>query len=164
MRRAFLVIICGVLLLGAGPPKTFVARAERAVDGDTITFPQGSCRLVGIDAPEITHGAKVGQPWAREAMMALEGMLGMGPATVLVFGLDRYGRMLCAVFDAQGYLVNLVLVESGLAETYLLEKAPFAAGLRQAEERAKRDKRGLWSQPSPERPADYRRRMKMGAE
>ena len=164
MNRALLLLVCGFLLLGAGPPKTFVAKAERAVDGDTITFPQGSCRLIGIDAPEITHGAKVGQPWAREAMMALEGMLGMGLATVLVFGLDRYGRMLCAVFDAQGYLVNLVLVESGLAETYLLEKAPFAAGLRQAEERAKRDKRGIWSLGVYERPSDYRKRMRQPAE
>jgi len=155
------LFLCGFLLLGAGPPKTFTARAERVVDGDSIIFPQGVCRLIGIDAPEIAHGAKTGQPWGREAQLALAGQVGMGQVTVLVYGFDKYGRMLCAILDAHGYLINLTLLESGLAQTYMLEKSPFANGFLAAESRAKKAQIGIWGLSNYESPADYRRRLKV---
>ena len=142
------------------PTETFVAPAERIVDGDTIVYPRGVCRLIGVDAPEVSHPKQPGQPLGLEAQQAVAGQLQQGSNTVLVFGRDRYGRMLCAVLDHQGYLVNLMLLESGLAETYLLEKSPFAGGFRDAEARAKAQKMGIWGLPKYERPHDYRQRMK----
>ena len=142
------------------PIQTFVANPERVSDGDTVVYPAGICRLIGVDAPEIPHPGKLGQPMGQQATEALRGELQTGPNTVLVYGKDKYGRFLCAILDSQGYLVNLMLVESGLAEAYFLDKAPFAEGFRAAEARAKQQKLGVWGLPKYERPEDYRKRMK----
>ena len=171
MVRVALVLL-GVLLgsgAAAAPPlipkfliptQTFVARPERISDGDTVVYPAGVCRLVGVDAPEIPHPKQPGQPLGQQAMEALRGELQGGVNTVLVYGKDRYGRFLCAILDPQGYLVNLMLLESGLAEAYFLDKAPFAEGFRAAEARAQQQKLGVWGLPKYERPEDYRKRMK----
>lgn len=116
---------------------------------------------MGVDAPEIPHPGKPGQPLGQQATEALRGELQTGPNTVLVYGAgDKYGRMLCIIFDSHGYMVNLMLLESGLAEAYLTEKAPFAEGFLAAEARAKHQKLGIWGLPTYERPSDYRKRMK----
>ena len=143
------------------PSKVFVAAPERVIDGDSVVYPQGVCRLLGVDAPERARGGQPGQPLAEEAWRALQGELLRGPNTVLVYAeKDRYGRMLCAILDAQGYVVNIWLVESGFAEAYLTDRAPFAAGLLEAESRAKTQGRGIWQLPNRESPAAYRKRLK----
>ena len=142
------------------PIKVFVAIPELVLDGDSIRYAQGVCRLVGIDSQERAKGRQPGQPLADEAWRALRGELLRGLNTVLVYGTDKYGRSLCVVIDAQGYVVNLWLVESGMAEGYLLDRAPFAEGLKQAESRAKAEGRGIWQIPNRERPEAYRKRMR----
>lgn len=142
------------------PTKVFQARPERVVDGDTVVYPQGVCRLIGVDAPEVAHGGHPAQPMGEQAWEGLSGELVQGVNTVLVYGTDKYGRMLCAILDHAGYLTNLWLVESGLAETYLLERAPFAKGLAEAQARAKTERRGIWGLGRYERPSDYRKRIK----
>lgn len=173
-RIVALVIVIAVVvlaLLGAwaqwassaakGPARVFAAQAERVLDGDTVVYPQGSCRLLGIDAPERKHGAgRTGQPLAEESFQALRQELMRGINTVLVYGTDRYGRMLCIVIDPSGYVANLWMVESGWGEAFMLESSPFAEGILTAEQRAKAEKRGIWSLPVYERPADYRKRTK----
>ena len=56
----------------AAAPRTVVATVERVSDGDTliaITENQTKLRirLLGIDAPEIPHGKKMGQAYGLEA-------------------------------------------------------------------------------------------------
>ena len=161
----FLGVVVGLLVVAFGaepaPTKVFTAKPERIPDGDTVVYPQGVCRLIGIDAPEVSHGGQhVGQPLGDQAKLGLQGELVRGVNTVLVYGTDKYGRMLCLILDPFGYVANIWMVESGMAEAYLLEKAPFADGLRQAEARAQKDKRGVWGLPKYERPSDYRKRVK----
>ena len=155
-----LVVTLGWAASAPQPTRVFVALPERVSDGDTVVYSQGSCRLLGVDAPERKKGSQPGQPMAEDAFKALRGELLRGPNTVLVYSVDRYGRNLCAIFDVDGYLVNLWLVESGFSETYMLDRSPFAAGLKAAEERARKDKRGIWAVPSYESPSSYRLRMK----
>ena len=158
---ALLEVACGAEPV---PSKVFQARPERVVDGDTVVYPQGVCRLIGVDAPEVAHGGHPGghpaQPMGDQAAEGLRGELVQGMNTVVVYGTDKYGRMLCAILDHAGYLANLWLVESGLAETYLLDRAPFARGLAEAQARAKAERRGIWGLERYERPSDYRKRMK----
>ena len=142
------------------PTKVFVAAPEKVVDGDTVVYPQGSCRLLGLDAPERAKGQQPGQPLADEAWRALRGELLRGPNTVIVYGTDKYGRLLCVIIDPQGYVVNVWLVESGMAEAYMTDRAPFAKGLEEAAARAKAEGRGIWQIPNRERPEAYRKRMR----
>lgn len=144
-----------------GPDRVFAAQAERVIDGDTVVYPQGSCRLLGIDAPERKHGAgRTGQPLAEESFQALRQELMRGVNTVITYGFDRYGRLLCVIIDPSGYVANVWMAESGWAEAFMLESSPFAEGILTAEQRARSEKRGIWNLPVYERPADYRKRTR----
>ena len=142
------------------PIKVFVAIPERVIDGDSIRYAQGICRLVGVDSQERKKGQQPGQPMAEDAFKALRDEAMRGETTVIVYGRDKYDRMLCWVIDHAGYALNLMLVESGFGEAYLLERSPFAAGLVEAQQRAQAEKRGIWSLPKHEAPERYRKRMR----
>ena len=68
----------------AATPRTLIASAERVSDGDTIVVltENGTklrIRLLGIDAPEIPHGKKPGQPYGEEARDYLDHLIGGRP-------------------------------------------------------------------------------------
>ena len=108
MRRASVValLLLATLLHGSAwaqrgaPDQVFTATVERVTDGDTVVFPQGVCRLLGIDAPEKA------QPLGPEAGRTLSELLGDRPVLVLAWGKDKYGRMLCLVLAEDGYDVE----------------------------------------------------------
>ena len=136
-----------------GPPdQVSTAKVERVTDGDTVVFPQGVCRLLGIDAPEKA------QPLGPEAWRTLAELLGDRPVLAMAWGKDRYGRMLCLVLAEDGYLANMTLVESGLALVYMADRLFLKDGFEAAEARAKADRRGVWGFKKFERPWDYRAR------
>jgi endonuclease YncB( thermonuclease family) len=127
-------------------------RVQTVHDGDTVTCldEQGRAvkiRLVGIDAPE--HGQPHGD--AARATLAAK----IGPA-VRVTGdaHDQHGRLL-GVLWAGDTNVNRALVAEGLAWSF--------GGFRPDEEieaaeaDARRARRGLWADPQPVRPAEWRR-------
>lgn len=138
------------------PSRVFVAVPERIVDGDTVVFPQGSCRLLGIDAPEKA------QPFGMQATQALAALLPPKESVLVLawIGQDRYGRMLCLIVGADGYLVNLAMVESGAALVYLAEGSTIHRGLLEAQARAVNERRGVWALPQIELPWVYRERMR----
>jgi endonuclease YncB( thermonuclease family) len=73
--------------------------------------------------------------------------------------LDRYGRVL-GLITCGGKDINLAQVEAGLAwwyREYQREQTPEQRrAYEAAEERARADRRGLWQQPNPVKPSDYR--------
>ncbi len=74
-------------------------------------------RLLGIDAPEVPHGDKPGQPFKEEARSYLDHLIGGKTVRVDVYGSDEYKRVLAVVWDEQ-INVNLLLVAMGYAEVY----------------------------------------------
>ena len=146
---------------------------RHVVDGDTVvvqTAPRAKlrCRLVGIDAPEVSHrtrqgGMTPGQPYGPEAKRAMEQMALRRPVTAEIHGQDRYRRSLCVLF-AGGRNLNLELVRQGFAwaEPERWSDAPPALRreLQAAEQEAWRAARGLWADPNPEPPWKFRRRMR----
>ena len=132
------------------PDQVFTAKVERVTDGDTVTFQQGVCRLLGIDAPEKA------QPLGPEAWRTLAELLGDQPVLAMAWGKDRYGRMLCLILAQDGYLANMTLVESGLALVYMADRLFLQDGLEAAEARARADRRGVWGLKKFEPPWDYR--------
>ncbi len=121
-------------------------------DGDTVTCadPAGreeKIRLVGIDAPEY-H-----QPYGRAAREALAAKLAAGGVRVESTARDQHGRLLATLFVGDRD-INRELVADGLAWTF----GGFAPdeGLLALEAEARRQRRGLWADPHPIAPADWR--------
>jgi len=121
-------------------------------DGDTVSCvdPDGreqKIRLVGIDAPE--HQ----QPYGQAARQALAGKLGAGGVRVEAAGRDQHGRLLGTLFVGDRD-VNRELVAEGFAWVF----GGFAPDedLLAAETEARRQRRGLWADPHPIAPGDWR--------
>ncbi len=152
--RLVCALTTALLWAGAAAAADPVAwRVVYVADGDTITCldetnKQHRIRIDGIDAPER------GQPFgtvARDRMIALaKGRT----ATVHAHGNDRYGRVLATV-EIAGDDLGRRLGEEGLAWRYVqfnndqrLAAAEKAAG------------RGLWGDPKPVPPWEWRKSEK----
>jgi micrococcal nuclease len=123
-------------------------------DGDSITAlaagnQQLKVRLDGIDAPELK------QPYSTQAKAALSGLVFGKVVSLHITGKDRYKRTL-AVVVAGGLNVNRELVRLGLAWRY---EASFKdAALQAAQNEVGAARRGLWADPAPAAPCEWRRR------
>lgn len=149
------------LLLVAAPSAAIPARVAYVSDGDTIRVDtaagRDTIRLIGIDAPEVVHGARSGDCGGPEATQQLRRLLPLGSRVTLVPDptqdlRDRYGRLLAYVFPAgrrgPAGSVNYAMVTAGTARAYVYDRRrPFRrAALYSAAERvAIRERRGLWS-------------------
>ncbi len=92
----------------------------RVIDGDTfVTITGEKIRLVDIDAPER------GEPGYMLAKQRLEELVLLRPIFVQRVGRDKYGRTLAYVFNPE--LVNLKLVQEGLATPYVYEQHKFTS-------------------------------------
>jgi len=127
-------------------------KVSRVTDGDTLTVRDGraekTIRLVGIDAPEVSHKKrKPSQPFAQAATKHIAGMVLNKNVEIKEYGQDRYGRVLAVVF-LDGKNVNLEMVKAGYAEVYRGTPAPGfdSAPYWKAEEEAKAAKKGIWAQ------------------
>jgi micrococcal nuclease len=106
-------------------------------------------RLFGIDAPERDQafGSR-----AREAA----GVLAFGQAVKVVsHGMDQYGRILGEVVLPDGSILNERLVEQGWAWHYT--RYSNSRRLAEMEISARRARRGLWADPRPIPPWEFRR-------
>lgn len=153
-----------VLLLWALIPVLALAgryegRVVRVIDGDTVETLDSArtlqrVRLSGIDAPERK------QAFGTQAKQRLTELVG-GQAVVVDWDKrDRYGRVVGTVSVA-GRDVGLTLVQEGYAWWYrryaadqgALDVVRYGA----AELTARRARRGLWQDPAPQAPWDFRR-------
>ena len=120
------------------------------VDGDTIILNIGTSkmtiRLVGIDAPEVSHAKhEPGQPFSQQSTKQLAGLVLNKTVDIKSHGPDRYGRILGEVI-LDGHNINLEMVKSGLAEVYrgTPAKGQNLAPYWKAEEEARRAGKGMW--------------------
>lgn len=122
-------------------------------DGDTVTIithdrQQVKCRLAGIDAPEKA------MPMGQKAKQALSDLVFGKYVVYQVIDIDRYGRSVCKLqYDGQD--VNRKLVVDGWAWVY--RRYTDDQALIAAERQARAARRGLWRDPNPQAPWDYRR-------
>ena len=125
------------------------ARVEFVPDGDSLEVTLGGraerVRLAGIDTPE--HG----QPFADEARDYTRAWCQGRDVQLRPLGRDRYGRLLADVYVA-GANLNQALLVAGWAWSYDREEA----GLMALEAAARKARRGLWMDPQPIRPSDWR--------
>ena len=95
-------------------------QVARVSDGDTLKLQDGrSVRVLGINAPEITHGQKAGQPFGRESRAAAQAFIDASKGKVRL-GLERethdhYGRLLAHVYDSRGRSLAAAQLRKGMA-------------------------------------------------
>ncbi len=127
------------------------------LDGDTIRFDCAgvpmSGRLAGVDAPEKL------QDRGPEARAFLRALLDAGPVLVTTTGTDRYGRAIVEVApQAGGASLNARLIAGGFAWHY--KRYSDDSGLAEAEDAAREARLGLWADPAPTPPWDWRKAHK----
>lgn len=157
LARGLLILL--VLLFAPGTwakasyPPVIEGRVVGVHDGDTITVLMGKeqykIRLDGIDAPELSQAfGRVSKQFASDFAFGKV-------ARVKVSGMDRYGRYLGEVFVG-GKSLNRAILAAGLAWWYRQYSKDESLGALEAAARAKR--LGLWKDPAPLAPWDYRKR------
>ncbi len=111
-------------------------------------------RLAFIDAPE------AGQPFGDEAQSALSAMVLGRQVTAQLHGQGADGLTLAEVVEPNGHLVNLELVQRGLAwHDYFDMQLKSEQGKYQgAVASAQQTRQGIWTLDRLERPRDYRDR------
>lgn len=121
-------------------------------DGDTLTVlrnqTQFRVRLAEIDAPEKA------QAFGRQAKQSLSNLCFGKSARVENKGHDRYGRTIGRVWCA-GVDISAEQVQRGMAwvyDRYATDKHLYAL-----QQNAQSSKRGLWADPEPVRPWEWRR-------
>ena len=129
-------------------------RVVSVADGDTITIigdgnTQYKIRLNAIDAPEKS------QAFGQKSKQQLSNYVFGKDVTVTWKSKDKYGRVLGTVFVGNTD-INLQMVRDGFAHHYKrFDNSPAYAA---AEADARQNRRGLWSDPNPILPEDYRHR------
>lgn len=123
-------------------------------DGDTITVldaekVQHKIRLEGIDAPE------KGQAFGTKAKEKMSELVGEKDVVVRWEKKDRYGRILGDVHLGDRH-INLEMVQEGLAWHY--KQYSKSKVLAEAEDEARKAKKGLWADKSPEPPWEFRKK------
>jgi len=156
MIRLFILLLFWSISASAA---TLVGQVVGVTDGDTVTVldeqqQQHRIRLAGIDAPEKR------QPFGQRSKEALSAAVFGKMAAVEWNKFDRYGRIIGkVVVDDRD--VNLSQVEAGLAWWYQKYSAEQSSVDRElyarAEDNARHERLGLWSEIEPVSPWDWRK-------
>ena len=181
-RRGFLPVVL-VIGLVAGFPKLFPSTIDAAInaatgsrnteyyqvvkgsiyDGDTLRVARGGqelkIRLCGIDAPEKDQAGGI------ESRDHLRSLVAQGDGSIGVVPIekDRYGRTVADLFiarpDGSEIHLNSQMVMDGMAYHYdrYSSSCPQPDVLVRAEEIAKEQSAGVWTNPNAEKPWEYRK-------
>jgi micrococcal nuclease len=137
----------------------FTGKVVSIADGDTLTVlddnhSRSRIRLFGIDAPE------KGQAFGMRSKENLSDKVFGKTVRVQVVDTDRYGRQVGRIYLGDRF-INKEQVEDGMAWRYPTFdwQGEFSA----PEADARRHARGLWSDPHPVPPWDFRREHAIAA-
>ena len=138
--------------LGVTPKSSWTGRVVLVADGDTLEVQRAGqpvrLRLAGVDAPERN------QAYGDQARKFVTGLCRNQIVTVIPETVDQYNRTVARVVLPDGRSLNEELLRAGLAWHY----RHYSHSLRLAglEEQARAAHRGLWSDPAPIPPWEYR--------
>jgi micrococcal nuclease len=151
------VLLLFLFLPSFSKASDFSGRVIAILDGDTIEVLRNRTtervRLVGIDCPEKK------QPFGQRAKQATSSLSFGRNVTVHSAGKDRYGRTLGTVELTDSTNLNHELVRQGWCWWYW-KYAPEDIFLAILEAGARDAKKGLWVDPAPVPPWEWRKRGK----
>ncbi|NBI42154.1 nuclease [[Haemophilus] felis] len=155
----FTLLMCCITMFSYAAPKqrNLTCRVVSVADGDTLTCSLKNnkkikVRLAEIDAPEKA------QPFGKKSRQLLGRLVHKREVLLVVSGYDRYQRTVATVYNGQNRNINLIMVQEGMAWAYeRYAKDPrYLAAQRQAE----RKRIGLWRDPQPIKPEEWRKSHK----
>lgn len=162
----FTAFLFGFIICASIKAETLEGEVIGITDGDTLTLlienekgtpntpekTQIKIRLNAIDAPE------KGQPFGKQSRLALGDICFRAKAIASVTATDRYNRIVADV-TCNGKNANYEMVIRGMAWVFR-KYAPESMyeNLYAAEANARQSRLGLWSDPSPINPHDWRHR------
>jgi len=127
----------------------------RILDGDTIEVLHNQhperIRLSGIDCPE------KGQAYGKRAKQAASELVFGKEVTIQTHGHDKYKRTIGDVILPDGMNLNQELVKQGWCWWYW-KYAPGDTVLEGLETHAREERKGLWVDPQPVPPWEWRKR------
>lgn len=166
-----LALLIAVPCTAKEPLRIVDGYVKKVADGDTITvFADGTklkVRLYGIDAPETEKRnrksgrvSKPGQLFGVEAFKALETKVYRQMVRLEIIDIDQYKRFVAVVWIGNRN-INREMVTEGFAWAYrqYLDR-PHASEYIEAEEQARKERRGLWQQYNPQPPWEFRKSLK----
>lgn len=141
----------------SAPAYELSGKVTKIADGDTLTIVDAQrvkhkIRLYGIDTPEYD------QPYFGAAKRALSALVANKTVGIDIKDTDSYGRTVGVVY-VEGRSVNVHMVRNGHAWWYK-RYAGLNETLREAQEHAQAYELGLWKDPSPVAPWDWRRQRR----
>lgn len=155
MFRKYIVPLLGILFSGSLFAAEIQGKVIRVLDGDTIEVLQEQqpvrVRLLNIDAPEKK------QPFGRWSTNQLKSLLAGQSVTVSYTQTDRYGRVLGRVVTANGTEANRQQVLKGAAWVY--DRYNTDNSLPALQQEAQTQKCGLWADPNPVPPWEWRHKQ-----
>ncbi len=147
-----LALFCLLALPAIAADKVIVGNVVGVHDGDTLTLrtinETPKVRLFGIDTPEL------GQPFGNNAKQALSSLVFGKSVTISSSGKNRYDRTLGVVFLGNGN-VNAQMIRMGMAWHY--KQYSNSVPMQQFEDYARANRIGLWADPNPIAPWDWRK-------
>jgi endonuclease YncB( thermonuclease family) len=159
----WMLAVALALVMTAAQAEQVQGRVVGVADGDTVTVlddhrVQHKVRLAGIDAPE------KGMPYGQRSKQYLSDLVYGKTVTLEGDKVDRYGRTVAKVI-LNGQDVNLAQIAAGMAwhyKKYDREQTANDRMLYGAEElNARAARRGLWGDPKPVAPWDWRAEKRM---
>ena len=140
--------------LGAQLEYSETAVAVKIVDGDTLILDTGKqVRLVGLQAPKLPLGRPNFEAWplSDEAATVLR-ELTLGKSLSLAYGgrrMDRHGRLLAHLYDADGSWIQGAMLRRGMARVYSFsDNRSLVAEMLAIEGQARAARRGIWVTPT----------------
>lgn len=133
--------------------QTLTGKVISIKDGDTIEMLVNNkpvrIRLHGIDCPEKN------QPFGDKAKRFTSDLCFGKVVTARQMDKDRYGRIVARVYLSSGDILNVRLLQAGLAWHYT--RYDHSDTFASAEKEARANSRGIWSMKDPIAPWDWRR-------
>ncbi len=159
-KRFFLLLSLLLLFAPMSQAKELNGRVSWIYDGDTLKIDKiGKVRLIGIDTPETK--ASLRDRFYKEKFNIKQKTLRKISKQVKKYNIDRvkgqkvklefdhtqrdkYGRLLAYVYLPNGDMLNLLLLEKGLASVFRRYDFRHKKNFLKAEKYAKKKELGLW--------------------
>lgn len=153
------IIVMVSIIIGLFLPYNTLAKSEevllsKCVDGDTAKFiingKEYSTRFLAIDTPEVKHPKKKVEPYGKEASKYTCDNLKKAKKIIIEYDdnstkEDKYGRKLGWIFVDDELLQKKIIVKGYAKVDYLYGEYKYTEVLKKEEEKAKKNKIGMWS-------------------
>jgi micrococcal nuclease len=151
MKLKFLLIFFLCLQVYA---QTFTGKVIGIKDGDTVVVidaanNQTTLRLAEVDCPEKK------QAFGTKAKQFTSDQVYLKEIKYIVTDIDRYGRSIAKIYYDNNKYLSAEIIKNGFGWQY--KKYSTSKLLANLEQEARKNKRGLWLDPSPIYPSDFRK-------